>query len=162
MSNSMVRALTDAIYGWAAERMARQQEAIGQDAYLYLFDYCYPAAEARDLCGFHAGELPFVFAHWNDKRMPANWPAAPASAHSLSRQMVAFWTSFARTGHPEDPDGTAWPAFGEAGNTMVFGETGRAIVKPRPGMFELHEAFVSKQRDKGKAWGLLSGIAAAD
>ena len=162
MANSMVRVLTDAIYGWAAERMARKQEAIGQDAYFYLFDYCYPAAEARDLCAFHAGELPFVFGHWNDDRLPANWPAAPDSAAALSRQMIAFWTSFARTGQPQAPDGSPWPAYGDVGHTMVFGQTGQAVIQPRPGMFELHEAFVAERRDEDKAWGLVSGVAAGE
>ena len=51
----------DALYGWTAERLVRKQTAIGQPAYLYLFDHCYPAEDAGNYHSFHGSELPFVF-----------------------------------------------------------------------------------------------------
>src|SRR3546814_11961513 len=61
IEESMLATLRDAIYGWATERMIRKQSEAGMPAYLYLFDHCAPATEARDLCAFHASELPYVF-----------------------------------------------------------------------------------------------------
>src|SRR5690606_21942604 len=61
MAESLLAATRDAVYGWAAERIVRAQTAAGQRAHMYVFDHCYPAAAARDLCAFHASELPFVF-----------------------------------------------------------------------------------------------------
>jgi para-nitrobenzyl esterase len=58
MEQSILRTTRDAMYGWTAERMVRKQAAIGQPAYLYLFDHGYPAADTRGLHAFHASELP--------------------------------------------------------------------------------------------------------
>src|SRR3546814_12330566 len=58
MEESLIAATRDAIYGWAVERLVRQQSAAGQPSYLYVFDHCYDAAWVRKLCAFHASELP--------------------------------------------------------------------------------------------------------
>ena len=61
LEESIIRATRDALYGWTAERLAVKQTALGQPAYLYLFDHGYPAADDAGLHAFHASELPFVF-----------------------------------------------------------------------------------------------------
>src|SRR3546814_12033838 len=60
MEESLIAATRDAIYGWAVERLVRQQSAAGPPSYLYVFDHCSAAAWVRKLCAFHARELPFV------------------------------------------------------------------------------------------------------
>ena len=80
---SILKTTRDALYGWTAERMARKQTAIGQPAYLYLFDHGYPAADDAGLHAFHASELPFVFG--NADRTPPRWPAIPDTLHPNMR-----------------------------------------------------------------------------
>ena len=57
----MLATLRDAIYGWATERMVRHQAAAGLPAFLYVFDHCDAASRARDMCAFHASDVPYVF-----------------------------------------------------------------------------------------------------
>ncbi len=75
MKESILATTRDALYGWTAERLVRKQAAIGQPAYLYLFDHGYPAEDAAGLHGFHASELPFVFGTFD--ATPPLWPKIP-------------------------------------------------------------------------------------
>ena len=63
LQESIFATTRDALYGWTAERLVRQQTALGQHAYLYLFDHGYPAADSIGLHAFHASELPYVFGN---------------------------------------------------------------------------------------------------
>ncbi len=63
MQESILATTRDALYGWTAERLVRNQAALGQPSYLYFFDHGYPAEDKADLHGFHASELPFVFGN---------------------------------------------------------------------------------------------------
>ena len=66
IDESMLAATRDALYGWTAERLARKQTILGEDAYLYLFDHGYPAADKAGLHAFHASEIPYVFGTIHD------------------------------------------------------------------------------------------------
>src|SRR3546814_6252360 len=105
----MLATLRDAIYGWATERMIRKQSEAGMPAYLYLFDHCAPATEARDLCAFHASVLPYVFGQiGSDAALPPNWPRPAGQAEQrLSRVVLDYWVAFARHGAPAVPDAPA-------------------------------------------------------
>ncbi|MEO9129959.1 MAG: carboxylesterase family protein, partial [Sphingomonas sp.] len=107
---SILATTRDALYGWTAERMASKQTALGQPAYLYLFDHGYPAADAAGLHAFHASELPFVFGTID--RTGPRWPKIPDAApeRALSDAMIDYWTSFARSGQPIAANAPAWPA----------------------------------------------------
>jgi len=162
IEGSMLAALRDAIYGWATERIVRQQAAVGQPAYLYLFDHCYPAARARDLCGFHASELPYLFGHvGRDAALPANWPRpdGPAEA-ALSEAMMDYWAGFARTGRPSAPGRPLWPPYSDGEAFMRFSEGPMAATNLLPGMFEMQEAWVGARRRAGEQWFLDVGVAA--
>jgi para-nitrobenzyl esterase len=162
IDGSLLAATRDAVYGWASERIVRHQAALGLPAYLYIFDHCYPAAEARDLCAFHASELPFVFGHVGpDAVLPPNWPRPEgASETALSTAMMDYWTSFARTGAPVSAHGPAWRPYGADESYMRFADRPVADTDPLPGMFEMQEAVVAARRAAGRQWFLDIGPAA--
>lgn len=163
IEQSMLATARDAIYGWATERIVRKQTAAGQNAYFFVFDHCYPAARNRDLCAFHAGELPFVFGRLRRENLPPNWPAPgrPADA-ALSRTMMDYWVSFAATGTPQSDRGPPWPSYGDGEAYMRFDHGAHACVDPFPGMFELHEKIVQRHKRAGEQWFLDVGISAAE
>lgn len=163
IEQSMLDTARDAIYGWAAERMVRAQSKAGQSAYFYIFDHCYPAARSRDLCAFHASELPFVFGRINDaKAYPPNWPQPDdAASAALSSAMIDYWVSFAATGAPRSARGPSCPPSAEAEAYLRFGDEPVADRNPSPGMFELQEEVVQRRRAAGEQWFLNVGVNAS-
>ncbi len=162
IGESMLATLRDSIYGWAAERLVAGQAAAGQGAYLYLFDYCDPAARARGLCAFHAAELPFVFGHvGREVALPPNWPRpAGAAEESLSETMLEYWIAFATGGTPNGAGRPHWPPYSGRGAYMRFAERPTAEADLLPGMFELQEAWVAARRRAGEPWFANVGVAA--
>ena len=154
MTESLVAATRDAVYGWASERMVRQQTAAGQPAYLYLFDHCYPAARNRGLCAFHASELPFTFGRTGERaKLPPNWPVpGDAADRALAARMIDYWTAFARTGRPSSRIGPDWPAYGTDQAYMRFARAASVQRDLLPGMLELQEQIVARRRSRGEPW----------
>jgi para-nitrobenzyl esterase len=158
---SIIAATRDGLYGWTAERMVRKQTAIGQRAYLYLFDHGYPAMDAAGLHAFHASELPYVFGTIGT--LGPNWPKIPDTAeeHALSDAMLDYWISFARDGNPVAANAPAWPAYGGDARYMHFTATPEPSRDLMPGMFALNEAVMCRKKATGKlAWNWNVGLAA--
>ena len=161
MKQSVIATTRDALYGWTAERMARKQTAIGQPAYLYLFDHGYPAEDDIGLHAFHASELPFVFG--NADRTPPRWPRIPDTAeqHALSDAMVDYWTSFARDGHPTAGNAPVWPKLADGAGYMHFAATPQPERQLMPGMYALNEALICRRAAAGTTgWNWNVGLAA--
>jgi para-nitrobenzyl esterase len=159
--DSIIATTRDALYGWTADRMVRKQTALGQRAYLYMFDHGYPAMEAAGLHAFHASELPYVFGTIDT--LGPNWPKIPDTPeeHALSDTMLDYWTSFARDGNPIAAKAPAWPAYGSAANYMHFIATPEASKDLMPGMFALNETVMCRKKASGKiAWNWNVGLAA--
>ena len=160
---ALIAAGRDGIYGWAIERMVRSQTALGLDAYLFVFDHCYSAARERDLCGFHAGELPFTFGNLSAGQLPLRWPVpADPGDRRLSDAMLDYWLGFIRNGRPDGAGLARWAPYGNEQNFMLFDARPQPGSDPYPGMFELNEAFNDRRRTSGKSWGFLAGLAAAN
>lgn len=160
MEESMLATLRDAIFGWSVERIVDKQAQAGQPAFMYVFDHCYPAARERDLCAFHANELPFVFGKvGNASAIPPNWPVPEGDKEAaLSSAMMDFWVSFAATGTPQSAGGAQWRPYSEDQSYMLFGEEPVADHDPVPGMYEMHEEFVRRRREAGQQWFISVGI----
>jgi para-nitrobenzyl esterase len=154
MHESLFAATRDAFYGWTAERLAKKQTDAGAPAFLYEFDHSYPAAEAANLHAHHASELPYVFA--NPDRTPALWPKVPSTAEEtrMSDAMIGYWTSFARTGHPQAKGEPDWLAYGKSRAYMLFSDMPHASEHVLPGMYELQEASVCRRKSAGAGWTL--------
>jgi len=153
-------AVRDTIYGWTGEHLVRSQTDIGAPAYLYMFDHCYPAAEALGICGFHASELPFVFGQTGeDAALTANWPApVDDTDEALSAAMIDYWASFAATGQPVSEAGPDWLPYAQDQSFMRFDGAPHLGRDPVPGMYEFHRDWVARQRSQGEQWFLQVGI----
>ncbi len=151
----------DALYGWTAERLVRKQTALGQPAFLYLFDHGYPAEDAAGLHGFHGSELPYVFGT-TDRTSP-NWPKIPSTQTEagLSDAMVNYWSSFARSGVPSAAGQPTWQSYGTTGHYMAFEDAPQAAQHLLPGMYTLNEEVVCRRRADGNIpWNWNVGLAA--
>lgn len=160
VDESMLAATRDALYGWTAERLARKQTQLGQDAFLYLFDHGYPAADEAGLHAFHAAEIPYMFGTIHDTA--PNWPKIPRTAgeRALSDAMVQYWTSFARNGAPTAHGQVDWPAYGEDAAFLVFDGTPQAGTQLMGTRYALNEAVVCRRRAAGdQPWHWNVGIA---
>ena len=163
VKGSMMAALRDALCAWSAERIVRNIAAAGVPAYLYLFDHDYPAARARQLHAFHASELPYIFGDvGKGAPLPENWPVPEgAREKSLSDAMLAYWTSFARSGVPTAQSWPDWPRFTQHAAYMHFARAPQASIDLMPGMFELHEEVMERERRAGNLpWSGNVGVAA--
>lgn len=159
LEQSIIATTRDALYGWTSERMARNQTAIGQPAWLYLWDHGYPAADDNGLHAFHASELPYVFG--NLDKTPPQWPKVPQTAEErrISDAMLGYWTSFARDGKPVAENEAAWPAYGKDAAYLHVADAPQAATKLLPGMFELHEESVARRRhNDALPWGWFTGL----
>ncbi len=163
IKSSMMAAIRDAVFGWSAERIVRDEANAGQPSYLYFFDHAYPAAQARGFRAFHGSELPYVFGDvGKDAVLPANWPAPDDfKEQAFSSAMISYWTSFARTGVPKAPGQPDWPAYAPNKTFMDFAETPEPSTNLMPGMFELNEEVMQRERRAGdQPWLGNVGVAA--
>lgn len=158
LEQTQLAATRDVVFGWAAERLVRNQAAIGRDAFLYYFDHDYPSAAAADLTAFHASEVPFVFGTF--EHIPAGWPAIPDTTgeRQLAGAMLDYWTSFASNGQPAATNAPAWESFAPSGSYMTFGDVPRLSGQFMPGMYELHEQIMCRRREGGvQSWNWRTG-----
>ncbi|MFN3522540.1 MAG: carboxylesterase/lipase family protein [Phenylobacterium sp.] len=161
LEEAVLAAPRDALYGWTAERLADKQTAIGQRAYLYLFDHGYPAADEQGLHAFHAAEIPYVFG--TREKTPPAWPQPPRSGAELrlAAAIQGYWAAFVTAGAPAAAGAPAWPAYGEDRSYMAFEDQPRAGRGLWPGMYALHEAVVRRRRAAGDTpWNWNVGLAA--
>jgi para-nitrobenzyl esterase len=161
IDESLLAATRDALYGWTAERMARKQETIGADAYLYLFDHGYPAADKAGLHAFHASEIPYMFG--NIHNTTDAWPQIPRTKkeRALSDAMLSYWSSFARTGKPRAKGAPEWPAYGEDKAFMAFVDQPVVESDAMGDRYTLYEEVVCRRRAAGDVqWNWNVGVAA--
>ncbi|ALH82872.1 carboxylesterase/lipase family protein [Sphingopyxis macrogoltabida] len=159
LAETILAAPRDALYGWTSERLAIKQTALGQPAYLYLFDHGYPAASEAGLHGFHAAEIPFIFGTAGDT--PPYWPKIPdtVSERRFATAMGDYWVSFAKTGKPAAAGQAAWRPYGTDAAFMAFADVPRPGARLMPGMYALHEAAVCRRRAAGnQPWNWNTGI----
>jgi para-nitrobenzyl esterase len=103
--------------------------------------------------------LPFVFGTMD--RTPPLWPKIPATQEEakLSDAMLDYWSSFARTGHPQAQDAPAWQPFGTAQAYMDFTDAPHPADHLLPGMYALHEEAVCRRKAGGdQPWNWNVGI----
>ncbi|MBX3562770.1 MAG: carboxylesterase family protein [Sphingomonas sp.] len=161
MRESMLAVLRDAVFAWSSEHLVQRYAAAGVPAYLYLFDRCDPESRARDLCAFHAAELPYLFGQVGpDAVLPDNWPGLDNPEDiALSAAMIDYWVGFARNGVPEVAGQPRWPAYSEEEAYMRLADSPTAERNIYPGMFELHEAVISARRRGDQEWFRNIGVA---
>jgi para-nitrobenzyl esterase len=90
---------------------------------VYEFEFADPAAPTvmpepgLETGPVHSAELPYFFPHisYNSR---IDGPDVPPRSQPLSRQMIAYWSRFARTGNPAAPGLAAWPRFRTSHDVM--------------------------------------------
>lgn len=159
---SVLAVLRDAIFGWAAEKIVRSQADLGVPSYFYVFDHCYTAARERDLCAFHASELPFVFGQVGEGTdLSETWPRPEGpEALATAAAMTEDWTRFIKTGAPAA--GGGWPTYAPGESYMDFGPRPEVSRDPLSGMFEFHERTFRARQAGGEQWFTNVGIAAPE
>lgn len=105
--------VTDATFSCPA---LRTNTAAAKTAPVYAYEFNDPNAPLPKIGNYplkaaHAAELPYLF---DLKRLGG----LPASAQKLSKEMVAYWTSFAIDGDPNVDGAPKWAPFGPGGDTM--------------------------------------------
>jgi para-nitrobenzyl esterase len=161
LAETMLLPPRDALYGWTAERLVAKQTAAGAPGFLYYFDHSYPAADALNLHGFHAAEIPYMFGTM--AIAPASWPHAPDTPgeRALQDAMLSYWVNFARTGSPAAEGQPAWQPYGAARNYMTFADAPQPGTHLMPGMYELNEQVMCRRRAAGGIpWNWNVGIVA--
>lgn len=160
IEESALSAARDGFYGWSAERLVRAQTRLGLPAYLYFFEHQYPAQVTRHLEAFHGSELPYVFGLiGRPEALPRDWPPPPDDERerALSRAMMSYLTSFARSLTPVARGNSEWQPYDAY---LSIGEECRLSRNLLPGMFALHEEIVSRRRASGtQSWYINVGLA---
>ena len=159
IDESMLAATRDAMYGWTSERLVSNQAAIGEPAYLYLFDHGYPATQEWNLHAFHAAELPYVFD--TAGKTPPLWPKIPSklSERRMIDAMGDYWASFAKSGRPQAKGQPDWLPYSQEKAFMHFAAKPRVGHNLFSGTAALHEAVVCRRRAAGDiAWNWNVGI----
>ena len=122
---ALARTFTDS--GWACPTVrSNRQYARHAPVYSYEFsDETGPnvsggASSQIPKAAFHANDLPYIFDLGGRDLVPRDPQAA------LSRRMIEYWTSFARTGTPTAAGAPAWPRT-TSGSAPVLGFTSTGV-----------------------------------
>ena len=120
---------TDVVFRIPAVRLAEKQSALGNDVFMYRFDYATPVFGGV-LGACHALEIPFVF---DSLYAGAEMFVGPLNEdlRTLARRMHASWVAFASTGRPTADGLPEWPRYtAEHRATMLFDFEPRVVDDP--------------------------------
>ncbi len=109
---SSMNLMRDAAFAWHTWTWARLQARSGKSpVYLYYFNHIPPRPLDSPWKGaigaVHSEEIVYVFQHL-DQTPSLHWRKVD---RTLSRDMAAYWTNFAKRGDPNGPGLPHWPAF---------------------------------------------------
>jgi len=102
-------------------------------AYQYEFNYQSAPYYFPDMPGFvalaaHTIDIQFLFPGWHGGILGVNSRSLNAQEATLSDQLVAAWTNFARTGNPNGSGNSPWPGFvNQAGAPAVLSENAPSL-----------------------------------
>jgi len=144
----------DGYFAGEARWIASRVSAAGAPAYLYRVEYIMSLLQRRRTGAYHGSEIPFVFELWPTQLVDEN-------DQRVGRALHDCWAAFARTGVPTAPHWPDWPRFAQHAGYMHFAETPQASTHLMPGMFELHEEVMQRERRAGNLpWSGNVGVAA--
>lgn len=122
----------------------RQALASGQPVFAYYYTYTSPYSPVAA----HSAEVNFVFGNLEPASGASRSPSAADMA--ISRQLMTYWTNFAKTGDPNDAsntDLTHWPRFtGEGADFLELGTNISAIISPSKERYQ----FLARLRRHGR------------
>ena len=116
---------------------ARRAEMAAAPVYNYVFSQEFPIDGGR--LAWHCADIPFAFH--NVDLIPV--AQMGEKSEILQDNMCGAWTSFARTGRPELPQGPEWKPFtSENRETMIFDTPCRLGIRFDTDLLEAHNAVV--------------------
>lgn len=105
-----------------AKNILRQNELIAAHTPLYFFEFAdreppeeFPFPKDIPPGAYHNSDISYLF------RSPAFEEKLRPDQLALSDQMIAYWTSFARTGDPNHAGAADWDGFDENGSVLALG-----------------------------------------
>jgi para-nitrobenzyl esterase len=99
----------------------------------------------------HGLELPFVFDTLHKAGVGITL-VGPEPPRSLADAMQGAWTTFARTGRPELPDGTRWSTYDEGRRTMILDDPCTVVGDPgATRRLEVQSVLDRRDRDDGQS-----------
>lgn len=115
-------------FAYGAYSMAQAMSRVGQSTYLYHFTYIETGKRAR-LGAYHGEELRFLCDSF-----PSDWEYS-ADDKRLGDAIRKYWTQFVKTGNPNAPGLTNWPAYdNRASHWLLLGRR----IEMRPIGTQLH------------------------
>ena len=119
---------SDHRYSGPVMKIAERRAALGKaPVYLYYFRWETPVQGGK-LKSPHTIEIPFAF---DNVKIAANLTGGGAEAMALADKVSDAWIAFARTGNPNTPKLTRWPAFNAQDRpTMVIDNQSRVENDP--------------------------------
>ena len=111
--------MTDSVFRIPSIRFAEAQSKYQKDTYMYSFAWKTPF-ENNKYGAMHALEIAFIFHTFMDDHL---WifPKRTKETVKLSEKMMDYWISFAKTGNPNNEEGTNWPQYDiEERKTLIF------------------------------------------
>jgi para-nitrobenzyl esterase len=137
--------MRDAAFGWHTWIWARLQSKKGKSkVYYYYFDQHpdYPADSPQAGRGSpHGQEVAYVFRNMSPSQQPAK------SDEAISEAMATYWTNFAKSGDPNGPGLSKWPAFSDANPVlMYFSQTPHTGPVPSPDALKIMDQYFAWRR----------------
>lgn len=113
-NNSYLHSFNDEI-AWQLRLLARYQEGLGNNAYVYFFTRIPPGQEERGAT--HVAELAYVF---NQHAQNDSWTDTD---RTLADTMADYWVRFAENGNPNRTGMPVWPVYTDhsPGKVQVLG-----------------------------------------
>jgi para-nitrobenzyl esterase len=85
-------------------------------AFLYQFTRVPPTQTGTQLGAYHGAELPYVFGNLDTSQ------GYGQTDLDLSKQIMGYWTRFAKTGTPNGSGAIEWPAYGPGDRNLTLGD----------------------------------------
>jgi para-nitrobenzyl esterase len=98
--------ITDKYFTEPARFLATNLAKSGEPVYRYFFSYVAEQARSRVMGAGHGSEIPFVFGNLTNRAAMMYTD----SDKQIASTMGKYWTNFAKTGNPNGPGLTVWPA----------------------------------------------------
>ena len=152
---TVVNPIRDAVFGWAAQRIAKMHSKVSSDTYLYYFDHAPQWARGSGLGAFHTSDLIYTFnnvAH--NPKYAENWPDLEPTLEdfAMGELMSDYWVAFAKTGNPNGEGRPRWKAYSASERDYLIFRDGKGVPAKDllPDAYRLHEAIFQQRRKCGK------------